>query len=170
MFFDYNKKCFGFVLVFLSLCFVGFWGCAGISGYGVDALNLVYPEGKSDTEIWPEKSLKGEFVRYWALRFDGETEKIFKMEAPYIQKIINFDKYHRYMRGAKTVELVKMEIMNIEKIHDYLYNLKFKTHIIPFLSTDKESIKEVYVEEKWVKSGGKWHHVLHDRLQFSELS
>lgn len=143
-------------------------GCAGLSILPSSSMaKLVYPEEQGDEieKSWPDGKLKKEFRKYWFLRFDGRIERIFEMEAPYIQEMLAYETYEQYMKGAQNNRLVEIEPLGIEKKTDELYEIKFYQRFIA--PNGKE--KEIYLTEEWVEAGGNWYHIFQDALMFPQI-
>lgn len=144
-------------------------GCATLSlnGGNKDSAEIVYSKELQDAKDtrWPDKALRQTFEDYWLLRFGGEVQKIFSMEAPYVQFMVEPDRYEQYAQGAKQNDLKVIQISGIDKITEYNYTVHFTSRFVT--KTGEE--KEVYRNDEWVKAGGNWYHVLRDFIMFRDL-
>jgi hypothetical protein len=115
---------------------------------------------------WPDRQLKNRFARYWVLRMDMQADKAFAMEAPHVQFMVPEGRYQVYVEKIAASDLINTEILEVEKINQFLYEVKFQLHLRnPEGQTDK-----FFHRDRWVEVDGKWYHVLRDRFIFPELS
>lgn len=121
---------------------------------------------ENNSDLWPDEQLPQIFAHYWWLRFQGKTKKMFSLEAPYFQEMVNLEKYHNYVKGAANNELIDVQVIDIKGKSEYLYEvpcrLKFKT--------PNGIVEENDKLDRWVKVDGKWYHVLRNKLIFPRIS
>ncbi len=145
-------------------------GCAALTGTerNRDAAEFTYSDDLQEKrhDAWPDNALRKAFEDYWTLRFGGEVQTIFEMEAPYVQYMVEPEKYKWYVKGAKLNDLQEIKISNFEKHTDYYYTVHFTSRFV--MENGEE--KEVYRKDEWVKAGGEWYHVLRDFLMFQNIS
>lgn len=158
------KICAG--LAVLALIGIGM-GCGTLGNRG-PSIDVIYTKNAMDKggpDIWPEKSLRNAFSRYWALRFEGDIDAMWEMEAPYIQEMADPDRYHEYMRNTGRNKLKDIEMIDIVQKNDYLAEIQVNVYV----EKRNDDTEEVYLKDEWVKAGGQWYHLLRDKLLFPYL-
>lgn len=148
----------------LLVCGAFLFSCAGIGSYEPSFEVTAVNEGESLN--WPDPSLKKEFFEYWEIRFNGDTVNLFTKEAPHLQEMIAFQRYHDYMVGAGRNTLNAMEIVDLQSKKEFYKVIKMNLKFTMLNGSENET----YIEDKWVKVDGKWYHLFSDRFLFPEIS
>ena len=115
---------------------------------------------------WPDARLEERFADYWALRFEGEMDKIYRMEAPYFRTMVPEAQYRNYVRGSGRNTLHRIEIFDIALRTDNFAEVPITLHF----STDSGREQSVSRRDRWVLSGGEWTHVIRDPIIFPAAS
>ena len=155
-----NSRIKTIALIFLmGICFSG----CGLMGLKPQA-KIVYPADQKAKKqvVWPDNHLKLLFGHYWALRFEGEVNKNFELEAPYFQTIVTKEYYKNIFSGAKQNKLIEVVVQKItpktEHFFEFACLLRFKTM--------NGKILEKFTLDRWISVRGEWYHVIKDPLFF----
>lgn len=137
-------------------------GC--VTPGGRSSLVTVSPEMAAETEIAPE--LLARFNRYWRDYATGEVEKTFALEAPYIQEMVQIEKYELY-RGLMTkAKLVALEIYDVKIVNEFIRDIDCRLTY----ETDKGKRDVRERRDRWLRVESGWYHVLRNSLLFPEIS
>lgn len=149
--------------ILLAFCMTG---CAQVKE-DIKPVSLVYKGEVTDPDkVWPDRKLKDAYSRYWAYRFsDGNREKMFAMEAPHIQEMVDVNKYNTYIKGAWRSEMIEIQIRNVVPESDSLYAVDFELWVKP----PSGETRNVFMRDWWVSVQGEWFHVLKDMIFFPEF-
>lgn len=120
----------------------------------------------SPESFWTDKALKDAFANYWLLRLSKKIDQAFKLEAPYFQEMANFQRYRTFLDGTKD-DLVEIELKDRIQVTERFVVIKC---IVRLNTNSAEGIKNVPIADYWVYAGGKWYHVLIDKLIFPDES
>lgn len=147
----------GVMLICLTAC-----GTQGNDAKYLDMLNINYSdtEEQDQSKAWPDKDLQERFAKYWHLKFSGQHEDLFGMEAPHFQFLAKQGVYESYISRSKG-ELKQVEIQQIKKISDYKYQINCK---FSFSRANQE--REVAIADRWVEVDDDWFHVIKDQVVF----
>ncbi len=122
-------------------------------------------QGGVDT-FWPNGQLRNAFVKYWAIRYSDDFKRAYQMEAPYFREIIGKDRYETVVAGGAKVKVERLEIRDIQKINQYLYEIGFSISI----KSPTGETNESFFKDRWIYAGDCWYHVMHDRIIFPAAS
>ena len=122
---------------------------------------VVYKGIEAET-FWPDENLKTLFGHYWHLRFEGLSEKSWPMEALFFQEMIPAARYHGFIQRSKANRFLSVEIQGLERLSEYCVAINC---VLRFTMKNGE-MKETFTKDRWVYSGGKWHHVIRNRIIF----
>ena len=131
-------------------------GCATSPGKLVD-MTYAMENGASQ---WPDKKLENQFRTYWSKRFAGPVEDGYNMENHYFREMVSLGKYRTYTQNAIKNKLLKMEILEIERVSDYLV----KIECTALIQSSDGKPEEVMMADRWVYVDQKWWHVIRDPL------
>lgn len=160
----YKAHCMGICLLSLLMLI----SCSGLSSQmQIKPVNLVYDESLKSEKIWPDRDMKKQFRQYWGLRFsDGVTDRLFAMEAPYIQEMLDEKKYASYIKGSWRSELTDIRIKNVEARTEHLF---FVECIVNANVVGSDEKLNVYIKDWWLNIKDNWYHVLEDKFFFPEI-
>ncbi len=147
-----RMKIFGKRLLYLG--FILFFLRSGI----VFALNIYYNEVKISQE------LKQAFQKYWMLRSKKSIKSLLKREAPYIQDMVSFERYKRYILLYKST-IKKIEVKKVDCPQPFFCAIEFKS-----LWGEGKKQQIYWFRDLWVKVEGKWYHVIKNPLFFPEIN
>jgi hypothetical protein len=162
-------KITGCVLAMVTaIAFFAVGGCAIFGGKALPEAPITYSKesGLTPDQLLPEESLRKAFARYWGLRFAGEVEKAFAMEAPYFQEMVGINRYRLFVEGTRKNKLIDIEIRSVDRKTDHFYEIQCR----PRFKTPEREIKEIYIVDRWVDVDGTWFHVLKDSVVFPAAS
>jgi hypothetical protein len=135
--------------------------CIGCATAPTRSIQVVYDSNVVAQTCWPDSILESRFKEYWSNRFSGQVEDNYKIENPYFQEVVSLGKYRNFFQSAQRNKLIRMEIIEIEKMSGYL--IKIECNAI--LARDGGSSQvEVSMADRWVSVGGIWYHVIKDPL------
>ena len=161
----YVNRCYGFwcyALFFMMFFFGLATGCsvknvvspaAGVVTVAVPIIPLENKEGV----VWPDNDLQCRFQQYWTLRRAGETDGLFKYEAPHIQEMIILGQYKGFYGKARN-DWRSIRVEKVSNITDNLIEVKFNM----IKNTSEETRREIFFSDFWLFFSGQWVHVLKD--------
>lgn len=143
-------------------------GCATFGGKSVPKAQVTFSKesGLTPIQMLPEESLLRAFSRYWGLRFAGQTDEAFALEAPYFQEMVGIKRYRLFVQGTGKNELIEIQVRSVERKTDHFFEIQCR----PRFKTPEGEIKEIYIVDRWVDVDGTWFHVLRDSVVFPAAS
>ena len=156
-----------FVWAGLAIASVLFVGCSTLSPQVAPPATITYSlldAGAGPDQLWPDDRLREIFASYWSLRFSGQSQEAFKLEAPYFQEIVEAARYRIYVKGPARNELINIEVRDLVQITAYCVEITMVAHIK--IQNDKK--KEMVLHDRWVNAGEQWYHILRDPIFFKE--
>lgn len=115
--------------------------------------------------FWPDSNLKTVFAKYWQLRFEGESEEAFAIEAPYFQEMANFNRYRQFTK-KNPHKLVELKMRGRDQRTERLHLI----HCTARLKDSNGVIQNFFFVDQWIFFDNQWYHVWRDRLIFPGLS
>jgi hypothetical protein len=109
---------------------------------------------------WPDQQLNDKFKEYWGYRCEGNADRTFALEAPYVSAMIIPGRYNSFIRGTKNnnwtgIQIVKIEWVAAQLIHVDFY-LKYR---------DNDNItRDVFFRDSWIIMRNQWYHAFKDSL------
>ena len=165
-----KKVCF--TLTCLVICFIFTGIVPGCSTFGLKdmeqscRIKIEYaPElatSKGKEAIWADRKLEETFCEYWTLRFEGNLEKTYALEAPLFRKQVTIDDYELYVKRTKENVLDKIVIDGAGKTNEMICFLDCDF----YMKTKKEQLVQNTIRDKWIQNDGQWYHALRDPLFF----
>lgn len=120
-------------------------------------IRLVYGQEivVSPDKFWADKDLKKKFTDYWGFRLAGNIAEAFKIEAPYVQEMVNYKRYESFLKKVKD----GLDVIKLRK------QIRRTEHLIEFHASIMDGKDEIAgLRDTWVFVNGKWYHVFEDRL------
>lgn len=112
--------------------------------------------------FWPNDALKCSFIDYWTLRYSGDSGDLFEKEAPFFREIVGRTRYEDIIRAAAKNTLENLEIISIQRVNEYYYEIKITQRI----RNAKGEAMVLYIIDRWVYAGQNWYHVTREPLIF----
>ncbi len=134
-------------------------GCLTIlffSGCGFTPKVLLKYDAKIPEAIYLSEDLEQNLLEYWALKSNGEIDKLYAMEAPYIRELTPLSIYKKIFTDMPPLE--KLEILNVRADSNLYYEI---TLMLYYEKKSGEMFPPVVID-KWVKVNGEWAHVIKD--------
>ena len=145
-----------------------FAGCSTVPPKAGPQAKIVYSKDSPDKPegLWPDGELKGLFARYWALRFSGDADAAFKMEAPHFQEMAPEDRYKNYVIGSVKNELTEVEVLDVVRETEHF----LKVNCFVRWKAPDDKIGEMFLHDRWVKVRGRWYHIFYNPILFPGMS
>lgn len=112
--------------------------------------------------FWPDDALRCSFIDYWTLRYSSDRENSFEKEAPFFQEIVGRTRYENIIRAAAKNTLENLEILSIQRVNEYYYEIKITQRI----RNAKGEALVLYIDDRWVYAGQIWYHVTREPFIF----
>lgn len=157
------KSCFKLTKFICCISVLGIIsGCAILSDLKPCRITIDYAPDADSKTIWPDADFQNEFCKYWTLRYDGNIEKTYAMEAPQFREQVTMMQYESYVKRTKDNALQKISINGSEKDGDNKTYFDCNFH----LKTQSEKDILTYIRDNWILIDGDWFHALRDPLFF----
>lgn len=128
------------------------------SGYRIQA---EYPASTDEAAFWEDSELRDAYFKYWQLRYSGQNDEAYKMEAPLFKEKVQPPLYKSYVRNTTKDELLKITLNRLDRENNiYTVDSQFK------LKTLDDGEKMLHHVDQWVLVDGDWFHALRDPIFF----
>jgi hypothetical protein len=114
-----------------------------------------------------EAELLARFNQFWRAYADGDVAGAFALEAPYIQEMVQPEKYRLYhdlMLRKSTLKAV--EVVAIHEINDFIREVECR--LIMENATGERHERETL--DRWLRVESGWYHTFTNPLLFPELN
>ena len=125
------------ILLFFSILF--FIGCASKVTF-TDVSASLHPMNSE------EKELIQRFEEYWHARVNGQYNQSYKLELPYQQYTVDFDKYRKTLGLYRNSKVLLLEI-------------KYPQKNVAIITRKMEGKNGSWIKkDKWIYVDGSWYH------------
>ena len=156
-----KKVCFTLTHIFCYFIIISLAGCSFLNlndmssppcGISIEYAPDLAPNEGQET-IWADPKQQEEFCKYWTLRFDGENDKTYVMEAPKFREQATIEKYMLYVKRTKNNVLKRIVINGSGRDDNDLFYVDSNLH----LKTKSGDEIVNSIRDKWIEVEGKWY-------------
>jgi len=120
---------------------------------------------KKSEEQRQHPDLLARFNQYWTARARKDAQAAFKLEAPYIQEMVNQKLYGYYLKTMSgKAEISAVEILGVQCEQSFYCVVNCR---MVYVAAGKEDVRNL--RDCWVKADGTWGHVVVNPLIFPQL-
>jgi hypothetical protein len=140
-------------------------GCASVASKDRAEVVVTYSKDLQvpPDRLWPDEELKRTFSRYWRLRFAGEVDEAYKLEAPFFQEMTSIGRYRVYVPKLRK-DVQSVEVRGLNRKTSHLVTIECLVR----MRTAEGELRDVYLEDAWVSVREKWYHVIRDPIFFPD--
>ncbi|MDA3894689.1 MAG: hypothetical protein PF482_00935 [Desulfobacteraceae bacterium] len=157
---------FKLTLLFFYITFpVIISGCsthASLGGPSPSRCGITIDYAEDTENQWPDQKLEDAFCKYWTLRYTGNIQQTYSMEAPQFKDQVSIEKYELYVRRTKNNTLEKIVINDVGKKSSDLTHIDCNF----FLKTKSDNGPSSSIRDKWIRIEGEWFHAMRDPFFF----